>query len=104
MTDPIGANIAARSLNQAAQLDPTDKLAGPAMDKGPGGAYFKDVLQQKQVEAAGQVDAPSEVAAVEAPAQVEAPSQVEAPAHAQMENFVRGIMTDERELERMMAR
>ncbi|MFU8806296.1 MAG: hypothetical protein ACNA8W_20970 [Bradymonadaceae bacterium] len=95
MTDPISGQLAAQALQQPAT---TQGIDGPGQGPSPGGASFKDVMTE-QTQAAGGVDGPGEAQAVQ---EVQAPEVAERVEQAQLDDFIDGILANEKDLKRMM--
>ncbi|MBA2663114.1 MAG: hypothetical protein H0U74_12530 [Bradymonadaceae bacterium] len=92
MSDPISGKMASQALQQPQESQP---VGGGSKDSH--GASFKDVIS-RQSEAAEPVDTTRGSGPVEPAAKTEGVER------SRMDNFVKGVLKDEQQIDRMMAR
>ena len=99
MTDPISGKIASQAIQQ---MDPGQGVGGPKGTSGTGrGPSFQEVMNRQQAEAANEAQAAEGAGA---PQEVDRVGQVDKPEQARLDQFVDGILKDEKLLDAMMAR
>ena len=95
MADPISGSVAMQQLPKVdmEKLDKASKTGDASKGQGPS---FKEVMAQQQTDAAAQVQDPQKV---------QGPEKVQRPEMTQrVDKFVEGVLSDEKRIEKMMAR
>lgn len=92
ISDPIGGKLAAQALQQPQNLQEVGKTA-----KQGGGATFQEVMN-RQTEEANQVEA------AKAAGPVEATQKTEGVEKSRIDDFMKSVLKDEKQIDKMMAR
>ena len=102
MTDPItGASAAIQGLQKLQQTSQANEAASPSKAASSDGPSFKDVMQQQtdQAQGADSVQGPQAPQKTEP---IQKPQGVEP--NERLDNFVKGVFKDEKQISRMMSR